>query len=51
MADRRIPLSALFRDPFVATAFRRAERDNGSIVAVPAPKSPVLAGGAALEAV
>jgi hypothetical protein len=51
MANFAIPLSALIRDPFVAAAFRRAERDNGSALVVPAPKSPVLAGGAALEVV
>ena len=45
MADCRIPLSELIRDPFVAAAFRRAERDNGSAVSVPAPKGPVLVGG------
>lgn len=50
MANFAIPLSALFRDPFVAAAFRRAERDGGSAVAVMVPKSPVLAGGTALEA-
>ncbi|SCD25492.1 DnaB-like helicase C-terminal domain-containing protein [Brucella inopinata] len=33
------------RDPFVAAAFRRAERDNGNAFAVPAPKGPVLVGG------
>lgn len=40
-----IPLSSLIRDPFVASAFRRAERDNGSAVCVPGPKAPVLVGG------
>jgi len=48
MATRRIPLSALIRNPLVADAFRRAERDGGSAFAVPAPKSPVLTGGEAL---
>ena len=47
MADSRIPLSALIRNPFVADAFRRAERDNGSAMAVPAPKGPILVGGEA----
>lgn len=40
-----IKLSELIRDPFVAAAFRRAERDGGSAMAVPAPKGPVLVGG------
>jgi len=41
------PLSTLFRDPFVARAFRRAERDSGQAFAVPADKpTPKLAGGA-----
>lgn len=38
-------LSDLIRDPYVAAAFRRAERDNGNAVAVPDPKGPVLVGG------
>lgn len=42
-----IPLSSLFSNPFVASAFRRAERDNGSAMALPAPKGPVLVGGEA----
>ncbi|WP_425902537.1 hypothetical protein [Agrobacterium radiobacter] len=45
MANNRIPLSALIRNPVVADAFRRAERDNGSAMALPAPKGPVLIGG------
>lgn len=47
MANTRIPLSALIQNPVVAEAFRRAERDNGSAMAVPAPKGPVLVGGEA----
>ncbi|MDO6966991.1 hypothetical protein [Rhizobium alvei] len=47
MANSAIPLSALFRNPVVADAFRRAERDAGSAYAVTEPKKPVLAGGAA----
>lgn len=47
MAIRRIPLSALIRNPVVADAFRRAERDGGSAMVVPAPKGPVLVGGEA----
>lgn len=47
MAYSRIPLSALIRNPMVADAFRRAERDNGSAFAVPVPKGPVLVGGEA----
>jgi hypothetical protein len=41
------PLSALFRDPFIAAAFRRAERDAGHASAVPSPVAPRLNGGAA----
>ncbi|MCA0345311.1 MAG: hypothetical protein LCH99_37175 [Proteobacteria bacterium] len=44
-----IKLSDFIRDPFVAAAFRRAERDTGFDFAIPTPKSPVLAGGAVLE--
>lgn len=47
MANSGIPLSTLIRNQFVASAFRRAERDNGSAMAVPAPKGPVLVGGEA----
>lgn len=43
-----IPLSSLFSNAFVASAFRRAERDDGSAVAVSAPKGPVLVGGEAV---
>lgn len=42
-----LPISALIRDPIVAAAFRRAERDSGLSFAIPAPRRPVLAGGAA----
>lgn len=42
-----IRLSNLFTNPTVKAAFERAERDNGCALVVPAPKSPVLAGGAA----
>lgn len=38
-------LSELIRNPVVAAAFRRAERDSGNAYAVPAPKGPVLVGG------
>lgn len=41
-----IPLSRLFRDPKLRAVFERAERDNGAAFAVPAPKKPVLNGGA-----
>lgn len=41
------PLSSLIRDPAVRAAFERAERDNGQAFAVPTPRAPVLAGGAA----
>jgi hypothetical protein len=40
-------LSSLFTNPAVKAAFERAERDNGCALVVPAPKSPVLVGGAA----
>lgn len=43
------PLSSMFADPVVRAAFQRAERDNGAAFAIPAPNSPVLSGGAALE--
>lgn len=46
-----IPLSSLFRDPVLAAAFARAERDSGAAFAVPAPRSPVLVGGAAVARV
>lgn len=47
MADIRIPLSSLSRDPIVAAFFRRGERDLGDAFAVPAPREPVLTGGQA----
>lgn len=40
-------LSTLIRDPSVAAAFRRAERDSGQAFAIPSPRRPVLVGGAA----
>ena len=42
------PLSDLFRDPRIASAFHRAERDNdnGAAFAVPTPKQPVSPMGA-----
>ena len=49
--DTTAPLSLLFRDPVLAAAFARAERDSGAAFAVPAPRSPVLAGGAAVARV
>ncbi|MDP9590568.1 UNVERIFIED_ORG: hypothetical protein J2W19_003132 [Shinella zoogloeoides] len=42
-----LKLSDLIRNPFVADAFRRAERDGVSAMAVPAPIGPVLVGGEA----
>lgn len=42
-----LKLSDLIKNPFVADAFRRAERDGGSAMAAPAPKGPVLVGGEA----
>lgn len=47
MADIGIPLSSLVRDPIVAAFFRRGERDSGGAFVVPAPREPVLSGGAA----
>lgn len=46
-ANESIRLSSLFTNPAVKAAFERAERDNGCALVVPAPKKPVLAGGAA----
>jgi hypothetical protein len=40
-------LSTLIRDPIVAAAFRRAERDSGQAFAIAAPRRPTLVGGAA----
>lgn len=48
MADRRIPLSALIKNPIVRDAFIRAERDNGSAPELTVPRSPVLVGGEAV---
>jgi hypothetical protein len=43
--DKTTPLSALFHDPFVADAFRRAEGDNPAPSLVPARRpEPVLSG-------
>ena len=42
-----VRLSSLFTNPTVKAAFERVERDNGCALVIPAPKSPVLAGGAA----
>lgn len=42
-----IKLSSLFTNPALKSAFERAEKDNGAAFALPAPKAPVLAGGAA----
>lgn len=47
MADTRIPLSSVARDPIVAAFLRRGERDVGNAFAVPAPREPVLSGGEA----
>lgn len=47
MADTRIPLSSLARDPIVAAFLRRGERDLGNAFAVPAPREPILTGGEA----
>jgi hypothetical protein len=42
-------ISDLITDPMVKSAFRRAERDQGGAFAVPAPRRPVLTGGAAVD--
>ena len=42
-----LPISSLIRDPVVRAAVLRAERDTGQAFAIPTPRSPVLAGGAA----
>lgn len=42
-------ISALIKNPIVKAAFERAERDNGAAFAIPAPKSPVLVGGEAVQ--
>lgn len=34
-------LSDLFRDPFVANAFRRADRDNGDSMMIPRDPRPL----------
>ena len=39
-------LSSLFRDPLVADAFRRAERDNGEAFAIMPTRPVILKGGA-----
>lgn len=41
-----IPLHTLFRNAVVAAAFRRADRDNGTIAAVAIPRKPNLIGSA-----
>jgi hypothetical protein len=48
LAPRQGPsLSPIFSDPFVANAFRRAERDNGDTFADVPVRPITLAGGAA----
>jgi hypothetical protein len=44
-----IPLSQLIRDPFVRSAFERAERGGLSPIAVQTPKPSILTGGAVCE--
>lgn len=48
MANARIPLSSIARDPVVAAFLERGERDNGAAFSVPAPR-PVLNGGELVE--
>ena len=43
------PLSALFRDPFLRTAFERAERDNPPSPVEAEPVRPVLSGSDAVR--
>lgn len=45
----RRPLSDMFRDPVVAKAFRRAERDDGESFAIPAPVRPQAPQGAEVQ--
>lgn len=40
------PLSSLFRDPLVRSAFERAERDNGEAFAIVPTRPVTLEGGA-----
>lgn len=44
-----VRLSEIIRDPDVRAAFWRAERDDGTAYAVPAPAQPVLVGGEAAK--
>lgn len=44
-----IPLSSLISDPFVAAAFKRAERDDGESVFVDEPQQPILRDGAGFD--
>ena len=46
-ATQNIPLSSLFADPILRSAFARAERDQGEAFAVPTDRPRVLTGGAA----
>jgi hypothetical protein len=46
ITSQPIPLSNLFTDPVVRSAFERAERDGGDTFAVPAVPPRVLDGGA-----
>jgi hypothetical protein len=46
-SSQTVRLSTLFINPAIKAAFERAERDNGCALVVPAPKKPVLVGGAA----
>lgn len=47
-----VQVSYLIADPFVRRAFACIERDNGAapVAAIPSPTSPVLSGGAMVEA-
>jgi hypothetical protein len=49
MANGSIQISSLFRNPALKAIFEKAERDNGAAFAIPAPKAPVLSGGAAVR--
>lgn len=49
LAGHSTHLSSLFRCPVLRDVFRRVERDNDGAFAVPAPKAPVLDGGASFR--
>jgi hypothetical protein len=46
-----IRLSDMFRDPVLRAFFERSERDNGSAIAIPVPRSPRSPAGAGRQLV